>query len=89
MARMTASLHGPCQLHVLGRRAVVAAFRKDEPRIEDRIEVGSWEEARAIQSIRLGWKPYTPVGEASPCPNCGALLYAEGSGKCWNCDRQA
>ncbi len=54
-----------------------------------RIEVGSWEEARAVQSLRLGWKPYVPVGEATPCPNCEALLYAEGSGQCWNCDSEA
>ena len=52
-----------------------------------RIEAGSWEEARAMQSLRLGWKPYAPAGEASPCANCGALLYLEGSGQCGNCDR--
>ena len=54
-----------------------------------RIEAGSWEEARAIQSLRQGWKPYAPVGEASPCPKCGALVYAEGSGQCWNCEGDA
>ena len=53
-----------------------------------RVEAGTWEEARAIQSLRPGWQPYAPVGEASPCQNCGALLYREGRGQCWNCDRE-
>jgi hypothetical protein len=52
-----------------------------------RIEVGSYEEAMAIRNLRLGYKPYVPLGEASPCPDCGSLHYPAGSGQCWNCGR--
>ena len=50
------------------------------------IEAHSHEEAMAIYHLRQGWEPYKPLGKASPCPECGALFYPEGSGQCWQCD---
>ena len=54
-----------------------------------RVEAATWEEAMAIRNLRCGYAPYQPVGEASPCPECGSLHYADGSGQCWNCDHGA
>jgi len=53
-----------------------------------RIEVGSYEEAMAVRNLRLGYEPYVPLGEASPCPNCGSLHYPESTGQCWNCNHE-
>ena len=53
-----------------------------------RIEVGSYEEAMAIRNLRLGYEPYVPQGEASPCPDCGSLHHPESTGQCWNCDHE-
>ena len=50
-----------------------------------RVEADSHEEAMALYHLRCGFEPYKPVGAASPCPDCGALHYAQGSGQCWNC----
>jgi hypothetical protein len=50
-----------------------------------RIEVGTFEEAKAILNLRNGWEPYRPAGEAKPCSACGSLGYPEGSGECWKC----
>lgn len=50
-----------------------------------RIEAATSEEASAIHHLRLGWEPYKPIGEAAPCPKCGAMFYPEGSGECWRC----
>jgi len=50
------------------------------------IEVGSHEEAMAVRNVRLGYGPYKPLGDAEPCPKCGAQRYAQGSGQCWQCD---
>jgi hypothetical protein len=47
------------------------------------VEAATPEEASAIHSLRMGWEPYRPVGAAAPCPQCGAMLYPEGSGVCW------
>ena len=52
------------------------------------IEACTWEEAMAIYYIRQGWDPYRPNGEATPCPECGALHYSHGSGSCWQCDHK-
>ena len=54
-----------------------------------RIAAGSWEEAATIRNLRLGWGPYVPSGKAAPCPDCGSSYYPEGSGQCWNCEREA
>jgi hypothetical protein len=43
------------------------------------------EEAMAIHSLRQGWAPYLPMGEAAPCPTCGANYFPEGYGDCWRC----
>jgi hypothetical protein len=43
------------------------------------------EEAMAIHSLRQGWAPYLPMGEAAPCPTCNAPYYPEGYGDCWRC----
>jgi hypothetical protein len=48
-------------------------------------EAHSWEEAMAVHHLRMGFEPYEPQGEPVPCPNCGALVYAQGSGQCWRC----
>ena len=50
------------------------------------IEAGSFEEASATYHLRMGFEPYKPMGPASPCPKCGALMYPKGSGQCWACD---
>jgi len=50
-----------------------------------RVEVATWEEAQAIKHLRLGYEPYSPQGDATPCPSCKAFYYPEGSGKCWKC----
>jgi len=52
-----------------------------------RIEAHSHEEAAAIHHVRMGWQPYQPVGESGPCPHCGAQIYPEGSGECWQCGK--
>jgi hypothetical protein len=43
------------------------------------------EEAMAIHSLRQGWAPYLPMGEAAPCPKCAANYYPMGYGDCWRC----
>jgi hypothetical protein len=43
------------------------------------------EEAMAVHNLRQGWAPYVPMGEAAPCPQCGANFYPEGYGDCWRC----
>lgn len=50
-----------------------------------RFEAATHEEASAVHALRQGWAQYRPIGQASPCPTCGALLYADGSGECWRC----
>ncbi len=45
----------------------------------------SGEEAAAIRNLREGWAPYVPMGDAAPCPTCGANYYPEGYGDCWHC----
>jgi hypothetical protein len=43
------------------------------------------EEAMAIHSLRQGWAPYLPTGEAGDCPACGSVYYPECYGDCWRC----
>jgi hypothetical protein len=43
------------------------------------------EEAASIRNLREGWAPYLPMGDAAPCPKCGAMFYPEGYGDCWRC----
>ena len=52
-----------------------------------RIEAATWEEAMAIHNLRQGHGDYVPMGEAKPCPKCGAMYYPEGSGECWRCGK--
>ena len=52
-----------------------------------RFEAHTLEEASAIHCLRMGWRPYEPVGESKPCPHCGAQVYPEGSGECWQCGK--
>lgn len=47
----------------------------------------SGEEAMAIHTLRQGWAPYLPMGEAAPCPTCGAMYYPSGYGDCWRCGK--
>jgi hypothetical protein len=44
------------------------------------------EEAMAVHHLRQGWAPYVPMGEAAPCPTCGANYYPNGYGDCWRCE---
>ena len=48
-------------------------------------EAGTHEEAQAIHSLRMGWRPYRPEGEPEPCPTCNAFYYPQGSAECWLC----
>lgn len=50
-----------------------------------KIEAATWEEACAINHLRLGHGSYSASGAAKPCPKCGANFYPEGSGECWRC----
>ena len=49
------------------------------------INAESPEEASAIHHLRMGWEPFKPLGDAAPCPSCGAMYYPKGSGWCWKC----
>ena len=49
------------------------------------VEAHTGEEASAIYHLRMGWEPYKPMGEAEPCPKCGAWFYPQGSGDCFRC----
>ena len=51
-------------------------------------EAATSEEASAIYTLRMGWGAYRPMGEAAPCPDCGAWYYPEGSGECWRCESE-
>lgn len=48
-------------------------------------EAATGEEASAIHNLRMGFGPYTPIGEPAPCPRCSAWFYPAGSGQCWRC----
>jgi hypothetical protein len=54
-----------------------------------RFDADTSEEASAIHALRMGWEPYRPIGESTPCPRCGAIYYPQGSGQCWRCDVQS
>lgn len=49
------------------------------------LEAATAEEANSIHNLRMGFGPYTPMGEPEPCPKCGAWFYPKGSGQCWHC----
>ena len=51
-----------------------------------RFQAQTFEEASAIHALRMGWDPYRPIGEPTPCPRCGAIYYPGGSAECWRCD---
>jgi hypothetical protein len=57
----------------------------DQAQLQYRFVAHSGEEAMAIHALRQGWAPYLPMGEAAPCPKCGANFYPEGYGDCWRC----
>ena len=48
-------------------------------------EAATYEEAASIHSLRMGWGPYTPMGEPRACEQCGAWYYPSGSSHCWRC----
>ena len=51
-----------------------------------RLEADTFEEAMAVHHIKMGWRPFVPMGEARECPKgCGAMFYPESSGECPNC----
>ena len=49
------------------------------------VKADTWEEAMAVHHLRMGYRPYRPLGEPAPCPHCQALVYIDGSGECWRC----
>jgi len=50
-----------------------------------RFEAGNLEEATAIHHMRMGWEPFRPDGPAVACQRCGARVYPQESGECWQC----
>lgn len=50
-----------------------------------RFDAATAEEASSIHNLRMGWGPYSPIGEPAPCPRCGAWYYPESSADCWRC----
>lgn len=53
-----------------------------------RVEADTFEEAMAVHHIKMGWRPYVPMGEAAECPRgCGAMFYPQSSGECPNCGK--
>lgn len=51
-----------------------------------RIQAETYEEAKAVQNIKLGWSPYVPNGKAACCPHdCGGVFYPAGYHECPNC----
>ena len=50
-----------------------------------RFEAGNLEEATAIHYLRMGWEPFRPDGPAEACQRCGAKVYPQESGECWQC----
>jgi Immunity protein 8 len=51
-----------------------------------RIQAETYEEAKAVQNIKLGWSPYVPNGKPASCPNgCGGVFYPAGYHECPNC----
>jgi hypothetical protein len=57
----------------------------DQARLLYRFIAHTGEEAMAIHTLRQGWAPYLPMGEAAPCPTCSANYYSQGYGDCWRC----
>jgi hypothetical protein len=55
------------------------------PVLQYSFEAATAEEASAIHNLRQGFAPYQPIGDPAPCPACGATIYPEGSGDCWQC----
>ena len=55
------------------------------PQLVYAFQAATYEEAQAIHHLRMGWGPYKPLGDAAPCPKCGAMYYPEGSRECWRC----
>jgi hypothetical protein len=49
------------------------------------VEAATHEEAAAIYNLRMGFGPYTPMGEPANCPHCDSWYYPQGSGECWQC----
>ncbi|WP_133296174.1 hypothetical protein [Zooshikella ganghwensis] len=81
---------GPCML-IAGDKPLTFNDGSVDPDCQKKyytISACTWEEAMAIYYLRQGWDPYRPEGEAKACPQCGALLYSEGSGQCWSCNHQ-
>ena len=67
------------------RRQIETGILSAQARKLFAFEAASHEEAMAIFSVRVGYGPYTPVGEPAPCPECGAQYWPEGSAECWQC----
>jgi hypothetical protein len=58
----------------------------DKAKLLHRVEADTFEEALAVHYIKMGWRPFVPMGEAKECPRgCGAMFYPEGSGECPKC----
>ena len=52
------------------------------------ITAATFEEAKSIYNLRMGFAPYRPQGEPRECPNiCGAFFYPESSDECPYCGK--
>jgi len=53
-----------------------------------RLHAATYEEARAILNLRMGWDAFVPQGEGKECPNsCGSYYYPEHSSTCPYCGK--
>ena len=72
-------------LYKLADEYLVIAKAMVDQELPDEVIADTPEEASAVHHIKMGWAPYKPMGEAAPCPQCGACFYPESSGVCPNC----
>ena len=56
----------------------------DENTLLFTIDARTWDEAKAIMNLRLGWEPYRPLGEPQDCPRCSSKYWPESYGECWS-----
>lgn len=51
------------------------------------IHAATWEEAKAVYHLRVGYEPYKPAGDPENCPKCNSIYYPSGSGECYRCGK--
>lgn len=62
-----------------------SAPKEERKRLVHCVDLPTFEEALAVHHLRMGWGPFKPMGNAEPCPACGAFYYPEGTGACYRC----